>query len=77
VEHWASPAALAAHERNEAFIHFGQEVLVRHATLHALYCPFRAQTPICRKNSLGSMIRPNGRNCYRRWPMGRRRPKGI
>jgi hypothetical protein len=39
VEHWASPAALAAHERNEAFIHFGQEVLVRHATLHALYCP--------------------------------------
>ena len=34
VEHWASPAALAAHERNEAFIHFGQEVLVRHATLH-------------------------------------------
>jgi hypothetical protein len=41
------------------------------------YCPFRALTPICRKNSLGSMIRPNGRNCYRRWPMGRRRPKGI
>src|ERR1700683_560187 len=33
VEHWASPAALAAHERTEAFIHYGQE-LVRHATLH-------------------------------------------
>jgi quinol monooxygenase YgiN len=24
VEHWASPAALATHERTEAFIHFGQ-----------------------------------------------------
>jgi quinol monooxygenase YgiN len=34
VEHWASPAALAAHERTEAFIHFGQGVLVRRATLH-------------------------------------------
>jgi quinol monooxygenase YgiN len=34
VEHWASPTALAAHERTEAFIHFGQDVLVRHATLH-------------------------------------------
>ena len=34
VEHWASMAALAEHERTEAFIHFGQEVLVRHATLH-------------------------------------------
>ena len=34
VEHWASPTALAAHERTEAFIHYGQEVLVRHATLH-------------------------------------------
>jgi hypothetical protein len=34
VEHWASPAALAAHERTEAFIDFGQEVLVRNATLH-------------------------------------------
>ena len=34
VEHWASPAALAGHERTEAFIHFGQDVLVRHATLH-------------------------------------------
>jgi quinol monooxygenase YgiN len=33
-EHWASPAALAAHERSEAFIHFGQGVLVRYATLH-------------------------------------------
>ena len=33
VEHWASPAALATHERTEAFIHYGQE-LVRHATLH-------------------------------------------
>jgi quinol monooxygenase YgiN len=34
VEHWASPAALAAHERTEAFIHYGQDILVRHATLH-------------------------------------------
>jgi quinol monooxygenase YgiN len=34
VEHWASPTALAAHEHAEAFIHFGQDVLVRHATLH-------------------------------------------
>lgn len=34
VEHWASPAALAEHERTEAFIHFGQGVLVRWATLH-------------------------------------------
>jgi quinol monooxygenase YgiN len=34
VEHWASPAALAAHERTDAFIHFGQGVLVRRATLH-------------------------------------------
>jgi quinol monooxygenase YgiN len=34
VEHWASPAALAAHERTEAFIHFGQGVLVKYATLH-------------------------------------------
>jgi quinol monooxygenase YgiN len=34
VEHWASPAALAAHERTEAFIHYGQDVLLRHATLH-------------------------------------------
>ncbi|MGB8938421.1 MAG: antibiotic biosynthesis monooxygenase family protein [Candidatus Nitrosopolaris sp.] len=33
-EHWASPAALAAHERSEAFIHFGQGVLVKYATLH-------------------------------------------
>jgi quinol monooxygenase YgiN len=33
VEHWASPAALATHERTEAFIRYGQE-LVRHATLH-------------------------------------------
>ena len=33
VEHWASLAALATHERTEAFIHYGQE-LVRHATLH-------------------------------------------
>jgi len=33
VEHWASPAALAAHERTETFIRFGHE-LVRHATLH-------------------------------------------
>jgi quinol monooxygenase YgiN len=34
VEHWASPAALAAHERTQAFIHYGREVLVPHATLH-------------------------------------------
>jgi quinol monooxygenase YgiN len=33
VEHWASPEALATHERTEAFIHFGQQ-LVSHATLH-------------------------------------------
>ncbi|HXO36048.1 MAG TPA: putative quinol monooxygenase [Candidatus Acidoferrales bacterium] len=33
-EHWASQAALAAHERTEAFIHFGQGVLMKHATLH-------------------------------------------
>jgi quinol monooxygenase YgiN len=32
VEHWASPAAPAEHERGEAFINFGQDVLVRHAT---------------------------------------------
>lgn len=34
VEHWASLASLAAHERTEAFIHFGQGVLARYATLH-------------------------------------------
>jgi quinol monooxygenase YgiN len=34
VEHWASREALAAHEGTEAFIHFGQGVLVRYATLH-------------------------------------------
>ena len=34
VEHWASPAALATHERTEPFIHFGQGVLASHATLH-------------------------------------------
>jgi quinol monooxygenase YgiN len=34
VEHWASPAALAAHERSETFIHFGQGVLGRYAMLH-------------------------------------------
>jgi quinol monooxygenase YgiN len=34
VEHWVSPAALASHERTEAFIRFGRELLVRHATLH-------------------------------------------
>jgi quinol monooxygenase YgiN len=34
VEHWATPEALAAHERTEAFIHFGQGILVRYATLH-------------------------------------------
>lgn len=31
VEHWASPEALAAHERTEAFINFGQGVLASHA----------------------------------------------
>jgi len=34
VEHWALPAALATHERTEAFIHYGQGVLATHATLH-------------------------------------------
>ena|SRR5208282_680044 len=34
VEHWASAAALAAHEHIGAFIHFGQGILVRYATLH-------------------------------------------
>lgn len=34
VEHWATPAALAAHERTGAFIHYGQGVLARYATLH-------------------------------------------
>jgi quinol monooxygenase YgiN len=34
VEHWASTAALAAHEHSEAFIRFGQGVLVRYSTLH-------------------------------------------
>jgi quinol monooxygenase YgiN len=33
-ERWASPEALATHERTEAFIHFGQGVLTRYATLH-------------------------------------------
>ena len=31
VERWASPEALAAHERTEAFINFGQGVLARQA----------------------------------------------
>jgi quinol monooxygenase YgiN len=30
VEHWASPEALAAHERTEAFMNFGQGVLTKH-----------------------------------------------
>ena len=34
VEHWASPAALAAHERTETFHHYGRQVLAPHATLH-------------------------------------------
>jgi quinol monooxygenase YgiN len=34
VEHWASPAALAAHERTEAFVNLGQGLLVKIATLH-------------------------------------------
>ena len=33
-EHWASPAALAAHERTQVFIQYGRGVLMRHATLH-------------------------------------------
>lgn len=33
-EHWASPAALAAHASTEAFIRFGQGVLIRRAALH-------------------------------------------
>ena len=33
-EHWASTPALAAHERTEAFIRFGQGMLLRYATLH-------------------------------------------
>jgi quinol monooxygenase YgiN len=34
VEQWASPKALAAHGRTEAFIRYGQGVLVKYATLH-------------------------------------------
>jgi quinol monooxygenase YgiN len=34
VEHWASAEALAARERTEAFINFGQGALAKHATLH-------------------------------------------
>jgi quinol monooxygenase YgiN len=34
VEHWASPAALAAHARTDAFVKLGQGVLMRYATLH-------------------------------------------
>jgi quinol monooxygenase YgiN len=34
VERWASREALVAHERSEAFIKFGQGVLVRYASLH-------------------------------------------
>jgi quinol monooxygenase YgiN len=34
VERWASPEALAAHERTPAFIRFGQGVLTKSATLH-------------------------------------------
>ena len=34
LEHWASPAALAAHEQSEVFIRFGQGVLAKYATLH-------------------------------------------
>ena len=42
VEHWASPAAEPAHERTEAFIHFGQGVLVeiRDASWHCDGAPF-------------------------------------
>ena len=34
-------------------------------------------TCICRRNSPRSIIRPNGRNCCRPWPTGRRPPGGI
>jgi quinol monooxygenase YgiN len=34
VGHWASPAALAAHARTDAFVKLGLGVLVRYATLH-------------------------------------------
>jgi quinol monooxygenase YgiN len=34
VEHWASSAALAAHEQGAAFIHLGMGVLAKLATLH-------------------------------------------
>lgn len=34
VEHWASLSALDSHEQSNAFIHFGQGVLVKYATLH-------------------------------------------
>ena len=34
LEQWASREALVAHEQTEAFIHFGQGVLVKYATLH-------------------------------------------
>ena len=34
VERWASPAALAGHEKSEAFIRLGRGVLTRYATLH-------------------------------------------
>jgi len=34
VEHWVSRAALAEHERTEAFIRYGKEYLVPRATLH-------------------------------------------
>ena len=33
-EHWAAQAALDAHQRTEAFIRFGQGVLIKYETLH-------------------------------------------
>ena len=34
VEHWASAAALAAHEQTDHFVRFGRGVLGKYATLH-------------------------------------------
>jgi quinol monooxygenase YgiN len=34
VEHWASAAALSAHEQTDHFIRLGRGVLTRYATLH-------------------------------------------
>jgi len=34
VEHWASPAALEAHEHTQAFLRLGKGVLEKYATVH-------------------------------------------